>query len=175
MTSRLGTGKPLTFFYSVRSSSHSSPIRFHRGGGGLPPKRRGGFSGPYKPDTGGPSYLTIEYTSQGFQINFQMRWITRERAYPAVQVFRNFKAFLPSFSSLWLRPSLVSATICSRPLISVSSCSSSFWAHYFFIRNSLANFNAICLKKCNWIINLIFRDGWLGTEYEREMDGEKNL
>jgi hypothetical protein len=33
----------------------------------------GGFSGPKtKPDTDGQSYLIIEYTSQGFQINFQI-------------------------------------------------------------------------------------------------------
>ncbi len=71
----------------------------------------------------------------GFPNKFSdwMRWITRERAYLAVQFLRNFKAYLPSFSSLWLSPSLVSATICSRPLISVSSCSSSFWVHYLFI------------------------------------------
>jgi len=34
----------------------------------------------------GQPYLTISYTSQGFYNIFRMRWITRERAYPAIQL-----------------------------------------------------------------------------------------
>ncbi len=72
---------------AIRSNSFITiSIHYHipRGGGGCHRKVGEGFSGlNTKLDTDGQPYLTIPYTSQGFQIIISdwMRWITRGRAY----------------------------------------------------------------------------------------------
>ncbi len=61
---------------TIRSPPFSSPVKYQSGdggGGGGAKKRKGGFSDPTtKPDTDSQLYQTICYTSQGFEINFQI-------------------------------------------------------------------------------------------------------